>query len=280
MRPRVLYTIGAGHCGSTLLSLSLDCHSDVLAVSEIVGLNAENAGFSGGQDFRNDSFWARAAANYQRDFGEDFWAVHFASLAKKSKLTSAKWGKQNHNAFSSIAKSANVSLIVDAYKQPRRLEDLLQENIGEISVIYLVRDARAVVNSYDRKYKSLWHGLKKIRRLDRRAQSIKGRFPNIPWMTLRYENMTEDFEKTIRSICEFCGLTFQYRMLNPDTASFIGVGGNRLLLKPVQTITTDLSWEKGMPKWKQWLVSIFMFGYHCRLGYLLVSRASREDRIK
>lgn len=276
----ILYIIGAGHCGSTLLSLSLDRHSDVVAVSEIVGLNAQEAGTSGGHDYRNDSFWSRVATNYEREFGGDFWTVQFASLTKNCKLSCAEWARQNQNAYNSIADTANVPLIVDASKQPRRLEVLLQENNENIRVIYLVRDARAIVHSYDRKYKSVFRGFRQIARLDRRARAIKGHFSNIPWMTLRYEDMTEDFERTIRRVCDFCDLTFQYGMLKPDTISFNGVGGNRLRLKPVEAITTDKSWERNMPALKQWLVSLLMFGYQRRLGYSIVGRTSRKERIK
>ncbi len=279
-RPLIIYIVGAGHCGSTLLSLSLDRHSDILAVSEIVGLNAQEPGHSGGKDYRNNPFWSRVAANYQRDFEEDFWAVHFASLTKSSKLSSADWRKQNQNAFFSIAKTAGTSFIIDASKQPRRLQVLLQEDSVDVRVIYLTRDARAVVHSYDRKYKSFWRGFRQIRRLDPRARSIKARFPNIPWMTLRYEDMTEDFEKTIVCICEFCGLPFQCKMLKPDTASFKGIGGNRLQLKPVKKITNDKSWERDMPTWKKWFISLLMFRYQRSLGYPIFCSASKKERIK
>jgi hypothetical protein len=95
----IICIIGAGHCGSNRLSLSLDHHSDVVAVSEIVGPNAQEPGHSGSQDFRNNSFWSRVAANYQGDFGGDFWTVHFVSLAKNFKLFCAEWGKQTKMLF-------------------------------------------------------------------------------------------------------------------------------------------------------------------------------------
>jgi hypothetical protein len=63
-------------------------------------------------------------------------------------------------------------------------------------------------------------------------------------------------------------------------ASFNGVGGNRLRLKPVKTIKTDKSWERNMPVWKQWIVSLLMFGYQRSLSYTIVGRISQEEWIK
>lgn len=65
--PKIVYVIGAGHCGSTLLSLALDQHSDVISVSEIVGLNARTNGYAGEQDLRQNKFWSCIAETYQKD---------------------------------------------------------------------------------------------------------------------------------------------------------------------------------------------------------------------
>lgn len=279
-RPMIIYILGAGHCGSTILSLALDRHSDVLAVSEIVGLNAKQSGYAGDQDFRQHEFWSRVAESYEQDFGESFWNVKFSSSVRATSGSSCDWGKRNENVFSSIAKTAGKSLIVDASKQPRRLELLLQENTLNIGVIYLVRDARAIVHSYDRKYKSFWLGFRQVSRLDRRARGIGKRFSNVPWMTLRYEDLTEDFQRSIERVCVFCGISFQKSMLLPDTASFNGVGGNRLRLKPIEAITSDRSWEKAMPAWKRFFVSFLLAGYQRRLGYPFFGRTSRKGEIE
>lgn len=270
--PKIVYVIGAGHCGSTLLSLALDQHSDVISVSEIVGLNARTNGYAGEQDLRQNKFWSRIAETYQKDHEQSFWSVPFASPRKASSFSEDEWARQNYNAYFSIAKVAGVSVIVDASKQPRRLEVLLSKQKADVRVIYLVRDARAVVYSYDRKYKSLWRGFRQIERLDRRARSVKRRFSDVPWMTLRYEDMTGDLDATIKKICDFCEISFQEDMLHPDTNSFNGVGGNRMRDKPVKKIETDMTWAREMPTWKRFLVGLLMQGYQVRSGYSVLTR--------
>ena len=277
--PKLVYVIGAGHCGSTLLSLALDRHMDVLSVSEIVGLNAQKSGWAGQEDLRKNDFWCRVAANFEHDFGEDFWSVPFASPARNTPLTVSQWSRQNGNAFLSIAKTADVSFVVDASKQPRRLEALLEDKGTDVRVIYLVRDARAIVHSYDRKYRSIWRGFRQLKRLDRRARSIKKHFRSVPWMTLRYEDMTTDFETAVKRICGFCGISFQTEMLQPDTLSFVGVGGNRLRHQPVKAVTLDRSWESGMTAWKQVLISFAFVGYSLRNGFPLLKFKQRTDTI-
>src|SRR6056297_1886775 len=55
--PMLVYVVGVGHCGSTLLSLALDRHPDVFAVSEIIGLNAKIPGWSKNEeDCRQHAF--------------------------------------------------------------------------------------------------------------------------------------------------------------------------------------------------------------------------------
>ncbi|KAA0909968.1 sulfotransferase [Aquicoccus porphyridii] len=278
--PKIVYLIGAGHCGSTLLSLALDQHSDVVSVSEIVGLNARTNGYAGEQDLRENEFWSRVAERYQRDHGESFWSVPFASPRKTSSFSEDEWARQNYNAYFSIAKTAGVSVIVDASKQPRRLEVLLKEKKINIRVIYLVRDARAIVHSYERKYKSLWRGFRQIERLDRRARSVKRRFSDVPWMTLRYEDMTGDLDGTVRKISDFCETTFQDGMLRPNTDGFNGVGGNRMRDKPVKKIETDMTWKREMATWKKLLVGLLMQGYQVRLGYSVLTRTFWKGRFE
>jgi hypothetical protein len=53
----ILYVIGPGHCGSTLLNLFLDRHSRVAGVSEIVTLNRNRPGYSGDEDALAVPFW-------------------------------------------------------------------------------------------------------------------------------------------------------------------------------------------------------------------------------
>ena len=272
----LVYVLGAGHCGSTLLSLALDRHSDMISVSEIVGLNAKKAGWAGNEDFRQHEFWSSVAANHLQDFNADFWAVPFASPARKSKLPDVQWGKENAQALSSIAKAAGVSCVVDASKQPRRLEVLLQEKVADVRVVYLVRDARAIVHSYDRKYSSLWRGYRQVKRLDRRARSIKRRFPDVPWLTLRYEDMTGDFGGSMKKVCKFCELNFEQEILKPESSSFVGVGGNRLRKKPVKEVSADRSWESEMPVWKQMILSFGFILYSLRLGFPLLKCRKRS----
>ena len=277
--PIIVYVVGAGHCGSTLLSLALDRHPEVFAVSEIIGLNAKISGWSKKEeDCRQHAFWSRVAVNYQQAFDDDFWSVPFGALSRR-RGSPVEWARRNQNALKSVADTAGVSIVVDASKSPRRLEVLLQETSLDIRVIYLTRDARGITHSYDRKYAGLWHGLSKLGRVDWRARSIKKQYPDAPWLTLRYEDMTSNLKRTLRDICSFCGVDFDRKMLRPDTSSFDGVGGNRLRHKPLKKIQTDMSWEHEMPAWKKILVSLAFLNYSRRLGFPLLIFNKRRSLI-
>jgi hypothetical protein len=194
-KQRVVYLLGAGHCGSTLLSLALNQHSNVLSVSELIAVNAQKCGWAGGEDLRRHEFWGRVATRHRQKFQRDFWSVAFKRPAAARRAELEGWGEENTQAFMSIAEVANVPMIVDASKQPGRLESLLRYASLDIRVIYLVRDSRALVHAYDRKYASLWHGTRKLARVDRRARGVRRAFTDIPWMNLRYEDMGNEFQR-------------------------------------------------------------------------------------
>ena len=54
----LIYILGPGHCGSTLLNLCLDKHSSVIGVSEIITLNRKIPGWSGEENILESNFWS------------------------------------------------------------------------------------------------------------------------------------------------------------------------------------------------------------------------------
>jgi len=60
----LVYILGAGHCGSTLLSLALDQHPQVVAVSELINLNRKLPGQAGEQHVVDEPFWNAVADRY------------------------------------------------------------------------------------------------------------------------------------------------------------------------------------------------------------------------
>lgn len=263
----LVYILGPGHCGSTLLSLMLNRHPDVIAVSEIVSLNADRAGFAGDEDFRDAPFWQSVAADFEKSNGGPFWQVPFHHRALRDGVAPAEWNARNLDALRSISNVAGAGHIADASKQPGRVEALVDIPGLTVRVIYLVRDARAVVHSYDRKYKSILHGIRKVRRIERRARTLQARLPDENWLEVRYEDLVTDPREALARICGLLNAPFDNQMLDPDPASFVGIGGNRMRNRPVKAITLDEAWRKQMPMHKRLVSGLALRTLNRRHGY-------------
>lgn len=264
----VLYTLGAGHCGSTLLNLALDRHSQIVGVSEIINLNQFRSGQAGGIDLCDEPFWLSVAQAYNASNPNVFWDISFDARVIGKSISAEVWRKKNLYALQSVAYVTGKPIIADSSKDPRRLAALLRIPGISIKVIYLVRDARALVHSYDRKYKSWRHGARKLARHDRLAMRIKKKMPAEDWLTLRYEDLATHFEQSLREVCTFAGVSFDTAMLKPDTANYKGIGGNRIRNSPVRSIKRDDAWLQEMAGWKQALTGLVFFRYNLRNGYI------------
>lgn len=265
---RILYILGAGHCGSTLLSLMLNRHGDMISVSEIGNLNQSQPAVANGERYDSSPFWMRVAEHYASKSGVVFWDVAFLPPVGDRTTCLKEWQRTNEKALESISIAAGKDIIVDASKNAKRLAALAQMDCLSIWVIYLVRDARAIVHAYDRKYKGMERGVRILRRLNASVRVLETGIPKNRWLVVRYEDLTTDVEKELARICRFIGVEFEPRMLAPDVDDFVGIGGNRMAKQPVRAITLDDAWKTDMGILKKlsvrWLFRRYSkyYGYH------------------
>lgn len=262
----VLYILGPGHCGSTLLNLCLDRSSSVIGVSEIVTLNRRKPGWSGDENALTHPFWEHVDANLRGQSGLTLSEVPFNLRAVRANSLPGAL-EQNYAAFRSVLSVSGKRIVADASKSPERLSALMGSPLFRVQVIYLVRDGRAVVHAYRRKYGAWRRGYFKLIRVDRAARNMVAQCGGRNWLTIRYEDMAAHLDATLRRICDFSGIEFEERMLSPDTATFKGLGGNRLRKRPVEPITPDIAWESEMPRIVRNLTAVAVHGFNRRNGY-------------
>jgi hypothetical protein len=75
--------------------------------------------------------------------------------------------QRNRTACSCILNVSGKSIICDSSKDSKRLHVLFESKLFKVRVIYLVRDGRAIVHSYRRKYGSWVLGWFNLTRTDR-----------------------------------------------------------------------------------------------------------------
>lgn len=153
----LVYILGAGHCGSTLLNLLLNGHSQIIGLSEIkyiskfIGINKSV------DNPLNSEFWCKVKEYYETNFSKDFESL---DLSLPSQKEHQEWINTNSELFLSILNSSSATIFVDASKDWKRLDLLQNSGLFNIKVIHLVRDGRAILNSYNRKYNSFKKGFR------------------------------------------------------------------------------------------------------------------------
>ena len=78
--------------------------------------------------------------------------------------------------MNSILNISQKKIICDASKNSKRLNVLLENRFFNVRVIYLVRDSRAIVHSYRRKYGSWWPGLFNLIKTDLASRQLIKKF--------------------------------------------------------------------------------------------------------
>lgn len=261
----LIYILGAGHCGSTILNLCLDRHTSVFGVSEIITLNRKSPGWSGNDHIISQPFWSEVNHVMYKDYGKKLDEVVFN--LRTSSPSNYEDIKQNKAVLESILRVSNKKIICDASKNSKRLNVLLASNFFRVHVIYLVRDGRAIVHAYRRKYGSWWPGLYNLISTDRAARRLMSKFGSDNWITVRYEDLVSDLEGTLLKICNFAQIKFESEMLYPDTSKFNGIGGNRLIKYPIERIKLDDAWKTEMSNIVRTLTNLTVSSFNRRHGY-------------
>ena len=150
----------------------------------------------------------------------------------------SKVARRALNPYRLIAQYSQRNLLIDSSKQPQWIASQLAQGPWqdiEPSLIYLLRDGRAVVSSYFRKYPE--RGLEPItedwrRRVEGMTDYYR-RFDSGPKLQIRYEDMATDPETTLRRLCSTIGIDFEPQMLafwEHDHHHVMGNGGTRSMI--------------------------------------------------
>lgn len=166
---RVIYIIGAGRSGSTLLDTVLASHPDVVGVGELVNLHSagwtSNEVCACGKLGTECDFWTRVREGWQRrvpeatvegyvalqkriEFFTGLGLMQLARMLRQRISPTAEFQsylRQTEALYQSIAEVSGKSIIVDSSKHPIRGALLAHLRGIDLRLVHLVRDARAVV---------------------------------------------------------------------------------------------------------------------------------------
>jgi hypothetical protein len=247
----VVFILGSGHCGSTLLDLLLNAHSRVLGLGEIGRVGAFR--FAKREHSRKNRelatpIWQRVVGCYEATSGQRFADIDIQHPRVRSLLTWSdervrQWARPSALLFSCLARESGAQLLVDSSKRAQRLYLLRRSGCFSLKVIHLRRDGRAIIHSYRKRGSSFGAGFR--RWLDPTLASVvlRRQVGASDWMGLRYEDLASAPEDSLRRVCAFLDLEFEPGMLDFRAQPSIAISGNRMRYGRDQDIVIDDAWR-------------------------------------
>jgi len=169
---KVIYIIGTGHSGSTLLDVILGAHAQGIAVGELFSISrwfqhGAKIGCSCGQSLDNCEFWADVFDSWENKVTErgvseyaklQGYFEQASPLSLFSRLFHRKRFYGSSKAFKFFQLSAELlgsllevgggTFIIDSSKNLAKALAMSKDPHIDLYLIHLVRDPRAVANSY------------------------------------------------------------------------------------------------------------------------------------
>jgi len=210
---KVVFILGTGHCGSTLLDLLLGGHPEAFSLGEVHRvLKADSSKKLCDLCDKNCSVWTkRLIQNIQNTYK--------LNLFQKvlSKISNTK--KSEVKFYDEIFKATGKQVLIDSSKNSRWIkrngDALYKSHKYETYLIYLSRDGRAVVNSLYRKNPN--SSVKDFAdKWNKKIIGINTVFENWSYsekLHIRYEDLAQEPDETIQNILKLIDLNYEPSMM-------------------------------------------------------------------
>ena len=254
---KVLFILGSGHCGSTILDILLGSHSKVCGVGEIetyVRRYKNKEKCACGEIASRCYFWSRVTEGLKinndwkvgrkkLDILLDNQEFYFASDG--SEINKDKYIKKQEELYEKIQDHTGCELIVDSSKYPQRVSLLSGSNKINPIILHLVRDGKGVTYSYLKKYENSLRYIWKWFAINFKTELLKNRI-KCNCVFLKYSDLSKKPKRSIERILSGVGLEYEEQMLNFNNYNNIEqhqIGGNRLKFNSINGIKEDLEWK-------------------------------------
>ena len=248
---KIIYIAGASHSGSTLLSLMLNAHPEVIAAGELEELVRTALS----QRRRRPNAPHRCTCHAASIWDCPLWSGVNDYLRADSSLSLADLNVDNYadpesfyadNAllFEAISSVSGKKFIVDSSKGYKRLSLLMKTPSLDIFPVLLQRDTRG----------QIWSSMKKGRTSLGRlilenviiTFSIYEAVKEHPYLRLAYEDLVRRPESTLRALMQQVGLDYHPNQLQWANQERHNIAGNRMRWKGQSELREDLSWRSNL----------------------------------
>lgn len=147
--------------------------------------------------------------------------------------------------FDAVRKAKGTPIIVDSTKNPTRLKGLFLLKDGNLFIIHLIRDGRAVCYSRMRREAVSMEESAKIWLAEqRKLHLVMHDIPESAIYKIHYEELAANPEEVLEKICEKLKIPYQPEMVNFRSRSGHILGGNPMRFQSEETdIRIDLEWK-------------------------------------
>ncbi len=283
---KVIYVMGAGHSGSTLLDIILSNHPNIVSVGELYKLH--RSGFirtdqrrcSCGLPIHECLYWCNVRDAWIEKVGTDDFAG-YVKLQYRYEFLSSSWGRLLWNGqipspefqgymkktaalYEAIQEISGKSVIVDSSKSPRRAYALALNPDIDLRLIHLVRDGRACAWSHlQPRKKNIAAGIPKnfpVTPTHRTTRNWISSNLQSEWVLKRQAKefrqrvRYEDFTREPSAVLELIGTTVGENLnclaqgLTANHPMEIGhsAGGNSVRMSQTITLKPDFKWMEKM----------------------------------
>lgn len=279
--PRILFILGCGRSGSTILTNLLGSHPRIFGAGELCNLidHGWMQGYycSCGVRVPVCSFWQRVRKLWDGDpeshlhtqrSQERFfsWLRRQARPARQTTISSdSPYATMTRQLFAAVAEAAQCQVVVDASKSPFRLASLARIADLDLRVVHLIRDGRGVAYSlargaradpragvqHDLPSRSLSRTARRWKWVNRISETVCRQLPRERTMALRYEDFAAAPAPSLARIGALLELDLSsVARAAEDGARFDAghnVAGNRLRMQGPTRLKLDDRWQRDLP---------------------------------
>ena len=275
---KVIYILGSGHSGSTLVDLVLGSHSAIESGGEFAkyidyvapdsGRPPEKRMCTCGVSIDACSYWQTVRARLHKEHGTD--------LLDTKADDPVEFEAANASVIGALLATAGKAFFCDSSKLADRCMKMIASDRFDVWVVHLVRDGRAVGYSYKRKYGTFLPEVWRWGASNSRLGTRLGHQLGERYLPMRYEDFSADPRGETERVLTALGLTFEEAQLAFREQVHHNLAGNRMRRQADSQIRCDTDYLEELSAW-EWCAGSLLAGRALRrFGY---DRARKRARV-
>jgi hypothetical protein len=293
-KPKVIYIMGCGRSGTTILDIILGNHSGFLSVGELN--NFRQAWFgkkfcSCGSLVTDCEIWKKIGDRFfdsDRQNGSIKMYDYQANYERQRVIWKQIFGFHKHNEiqqyhlyifniFKELQDLSSCTTIIDSSKSAGRALALLRNEKLDVKVLHVVRDPRGLYHSYQKRHvgtpvKSIWSSAIYWNTTNFLADMIKLNYRENRVIRIRYEDLVYKPNETIDKIEKFLNESLADVKEKIENEVPLGrahlASGNRLRTqKSALKLKPDIEWKKKLKFYQRLLLPAACYPLMISYGY-------------